>query len=189
MSGPIELIGIDKAAPQRAPTAAAPCRVQGSRPIAKFLTTYQLLAGLVVAWFWVRSGLAHITNPYYYLSSIYSYEIVGPTLGVIAAIGLPPLQLVLAAGLVLRRFVGGALFLSSMLLSVFAAAQLSALMRGLAIGCGCFGAAERRPVGGGSLAATSLLLACAISGFVCWYAGQGPRVVRSDPAPGRINDM
>jgi len=139
------------------------------------------LAGIALALFWLRCGLAHITNSYYFLSSIYSYEIVGPVLGVIAAMGLPALQLILAAGLVTRRFVGGALFLSAALLTVFAAAQVSALVRGLEIGCGCFGAAERQPIGGESLATTSLLLICALSGLVCWFVGQGRGIVISEP--------
>ncbi len=93
----------------------------------RLVVGYQLWAGIVVALFWLRSGLAHITNPYYFLSSIYSYEILGPVPGVVAAMGLPALQLILAAGLVTRRFVGGALFLSALLLGVFVAAQVSAL--------------------------------------------------------------
>ena len=68
---------------------------------------YRFLAGMILALFWLRSGLAHITNSYYFLSSIYSYEILGPPMGVAAAMGFPALQLILAAGLVIRRFVGG----------------------------------------------------------------------------------
>lgn len=180
MGRPIEAIENDAAAPRSAGTTPVPCRVQRSGPVAKLLAGFQLLVGLIVAWFWVRSGMAHITNSYYFLSSIYSYEVVGPTLGVIAAMGLPALQLVLAAGLVIRRFVGGALFVSTILLTGFAAAQVSALMRGLAIACGCFGSGERRLIGGESLTTTSLLLACAASGFVCWFVGPVSRVARSD---------
>ncbi len=141
---------------------------------------YQFLAGIVLAWFWLRSGLPHITNAYYFLSSIYSYEIVGPTLGVAAAMGLPALQMVLAAGLVTRRFVGGALLLSSLWLTVFAAAQVSALVRGLEIGCGCFGAAERQLIGGRSLTTTSLLLIVALSGFICWFLVPRPPIARPE---------
>ncbi len=136
---------------------------------------YQVLAGIILAVFWLRSGLAHTTNPYYFLSSIYSYEVVGPVLGVAAATGFPALQLVLAAALVTRRFVGGALFLSSVLLTGFAAAQVSALTRGLEINCGCFGAAAQLRIGGESLATALSLLFFAVTAFVCWSIGQACR--------------
>lgn len=139
----------------------------------------QLLASLILAWFWLRGGLAHVTNSYYFLSSIYSYEIVGPRLGVAAAMALPSLQLTLAAGLVSRRFVGGSLLISALLLTVFASAQVSALARGLEIGCGCFGAAERQVVGGDGLARTSLLLACSLGALLCWLAGERHAFARS----------
>lgn len=136
---------------------------------------YQTLSGIVVALFWLRSGLAHITNPYYFLSSIYSYEIVGPAVGVVASVGLPALQLILAAALVSRRFVGGALLLSSVLLGSFTAAQATALGRGLEINCGCFGAATQQPIGGESLVTAGLLFVLAVSAFVCWSLGQDGR--------------
>ena len=79
---------------------------------ARLVGGYQIAAGLVLAVFWLRSGLAHMANPYYFLSSVYSYELVGPALGQAAAMVLPVLQLVLAVCLVTRQIVGGALFSS-----------------------------------------------------------------------------
>ncbi|MFI5456153.1 MAG: MauE/DoxX family redox-associated membrane protein [Isosphaerales bacterium] len=182
MSEPIGSNIDDAVAPSQHLSVAVPFSIPRDGLVPRLMGGYQLLAGIVLAWFWLRSGLPHITNSYYFLSSIYSYEIVGPTLGVAAAMGFPALQLVLAAGLVTRRFVGGALLLSSLLLTVFAAAQVSALVRGLEIGCGCFGAVERQPIGGGSLVTTSLLLICALSAFICWFVGQSPRIVKSNGA-------
>jgi Methylamine utilisation protein MauE len=149
-------------------------RVRGDGLRLRLMAGYEFLAGIVIAVFWLRSGLAHVTNSYYFLSSVYSYEIVGPALGIAVAVGLPALQLVLAGALLARRFLGGALLLSAGLLIVFAAVQVSALVRGLKIGCGCFGPTER-PIGGESLATTSLLLVCAVSAFLCWLVDRNPR--------------
>ena len=132
---------------------------------------YQFLCGMVLAWFWFRSGLAHITNSYFFLSSVYSYEIVGPSFGLFAAIILPSLQLTLAVSLIIRRFVGGALLLSSVLLTIFALAQVWAFIGGMNIGCGCFGAADHNPIGSESLTMTSSLWACAVSAFLCSLIG------------------
>ncbi len=161
-------------------TPARAFSIHGGRLGRRLAAGYQLLAGLILALFWLRSGLAHITNPYYFLSSVYKYEILGPALGMVAAMGLPALQLTLAAALVTRRFVGGALLLSVALLVVFAAAQASALARNLKIGCGCFGAAESRPLDAESLTIASLLLFCALSALVCWFIAQRRRIVGSE---------
>lgn len=152
-------------------------RIRGDVLLPRMRAGFELLAGIILALYWLRSGLAHITNSYYFLSSVYSYEIVGPDMGVAVAMGVPALQLILAAALVTRRSVGGALFLSAGLLAVFAAAQGSALVRGLQIGCGCFGPSQRQSIGGETLATTLLLLVCAVAAFVCWFIDRDPRVV------------
>ena len=170
------LVGVsDKAGWLRASSAAKRLRDRGQRLVLPMIEGFQLVAGFIVAWFWVRSASAHITNSHYFLSSIYSYEIVGPRLGITVAVVLPALQMVLAAALVTRRLVGGALFVSVLMLGVFAAAQLSAISRGLDIGCGCFGPAERQQIGGESVATTSLLFACAGAAFVLWVFAQRAR--------------
>ncbi len=164
----------ENAGAQRGSVISA-ARARRDAIVGRMMFEFELLAGIVLAFFWLRSGLAHITNSYYFLSSVYSYEIAGPILGVVVAMVVPSLQLILAAALVTRRFVGGALLLSSGLLAIFAAAQVSALARGLRIGCGCFGAAERQTIGGESLATTSLLLTCAVAALVCWLFDRNAR--------------
>ena len=165
MSTPSSPIINDGIVPVRCEQAEIALRRPWRRWLRGLMLAGELAAGIVLALFWLRSALAHVTNPYYFLSSVYSYEIVGPSLGVTAAMTLPALQLVLAASLLARRFVGGALLISSLLLCVFVAVQASALARGLNIACGCFGAAGRQPLGGESLATTSLLLVCALGAF------------------------
>ncbi len=180
MSTLIESANSHEGAPTYRGLVVPALRIGGDGLGSRLMAGFELLAGIVLAWFWLRSGMAHLTNSYYFLSSVYSYEIVGPALGVAVAMGFPSLQLILAAGLLTRRFVGGALFLSSILLAIFVAAQVSALVRGLEIGCGCFSATERQPIGGESLATTSLLLICALSAFICWFVGWVSRAARPE---------
>ncbi len=103
---------------------------RGDSPWWHLIFRYQLLAGIVLALFWLRSGLAHVTNSYYFLSSIYSYEIVAPTLGVVAAMGFPVVSIDPGRGPGDQVLRGGALFLSSALLAIFAGMQVSVLARG-----------------------------------------------------------
>lgn len=145
---------------------------------------YGLATAVVLAYYWLKSGLAHLSNPYSFLSSIYAYELVNPWLGWVAAMALPSLQLVLAPCLVLRRFVGGAMLVSAALLGVFTLAQASALARGLQIGCGCFGAAEHQAIDGRSLALASSLLFCSLTGYVCWLFTSSRDPAREDASPG-----
>ncbi len=88
------------------------------------------------------SGIPHLGNPYYFLSSVYAYDLIGPGLGQLVAMVLPILQLLLAACLITRFFRPGAHLIVLPMLLGFAILQTSAKLRGLDIGCGCFGPDE-----------------------------------------------
>lgn len=159
-------------------------RERRSSPVfQKLLQVYGLAVALVLAYYWLKSGLAHLANPNNFLSSIYAYELVNPWLGWVAAMALPSLQLVLASCLVFRRFVGGAMLVGAALLGVFTLAQASALARGLQIGCGCFGAAEHQAIDGRSLALASSLLFCSLTGCLCWLLAPSHDPSRADAVP------
>jgi hypothetical protein len=91
------------------------------------------------------SALRHMDNSYFFLSSIYSYQIFGPWTGVVIASIVPCLQLTLAI-LVLfdTRAERWAFGISVCLFALFVAIQVSALKRELPISCGCFGNEERQ---------------------------------------------
>lgn len=116
------------------------------------------VGGIALAIVWLRSSAAHLANPYYFLSSVYQYELVGVQAGRIVAMTLPFLQLVLAVCLIGRVFAGGALLVSSLLLATFAGVQASAIVRDLGISCGCFGASSSSATIGTSSISTVLLL-------------------------------
>lgn len=132
----------------------------------RLILAYHYLACLIIAYFLMRSSVSHTVNPYFLLSSIYSYKISGPRSGELVAMFLPALQIVLACCLVARCAVEVALGWCGVLLASFAIVQVSALARGLNIGCGCFGAAESQQVGASSLLTVAILLTLAITARV-----------------------
>lgn len=90
------------------------------------------------------SGVSHFNNPYFFLGSVYAYEIFGPGLGQLVAVVLPVLQLLLAVCLITRFLRPGAHSIVLPMLLAFALLQTSAKVRGLDISCGCFGPGEER---------------------------------------------
>ena len=100
-----------------------------------FILLVQLGLGAIFIW----SSLPKILQPYNFLSSIYSYELVGPKLGILIAMVLPCLELLVGICLVGQIFNGGALLASAAMAAMFTFVLSSALYRGLDISCGCFG--------------------------------------------------
>jgi len=122
---------------------------------------------LSLAALFLRSGTGHLSNSYYFLSAVHRYELLGPASAQIVAAVIPFAELTVSVCLLSRVFVSGALLVSSALLSIFAFAQISALVRGLSISCGCFGAADDAAVGVASIAMVAGLLLAAIGAFAC----------------------
>lgn len=85
------------------------------------------------------SALRHLTNPYYFLGSVYSYELVGPKTGKAIAVVAPFLMLTLAVCLVGDLWKDAALLVALSVLGTFAVAQAIAWTRGRPIESGCFG--------------------------------------------------
>lgn len=125
-------------------------------------------AEYVVAWIvaivWLQSSAAHIANPYFFLSTVYQYELLGETPGWVVATFIPAVQITLGVCLIGRMFVDGAWSISILLLVVFSFVQLSALSRDLGIACGCFGNASSQPIGLKSIGTVlSLLLLASVA--------------------------
>jgi putative oxidoreductase len=94
--------------------------------------------GGFLAW----SGLGKLHASYDFLSAIYSYELVGPKLGLAAALLVPPLELAAGSCLLAGIFVEGAFLLSVLLSCGFVVFQGWGLKQGLLIDCACFGASQ-----------------------------------------------
>lgn len=100
----------------------------------------RLSLGLVL----VYSGLQKLRLPYDFLSTVYAYEMVGPTAGLLVAAGMPWIEIVVGLALLGGIALAGAFGASVLLFSVFAVVQVHALSHELEVDCGCFG------VGGGT---------------------------------------
>ena len=111
----------------------------------------RLLVGGIFVW----SGSAHLANPYYFLSTVYQYELTSAPVGMLIASYLPFLELLLAVCLLSGICRRPTWILTTLLLITFASVQGSALSRGLLISCGCFGPEINRPVDVTSLSFTS----------------------------------
>ena len=119
----------------------------------KTITRQRLRSGFTIA---VRLGLGclflygslpKIRQPYDFLSSVYNYELVGPKLGMLAAMVLPWAELLVGICLIGGIFVSGALLVSIAMGAMFSFVIASALYRGLNISCGCFSASSTEQIG------------------------------------------
>jgi len=120
----------------------------------KFLSWLLYILCVLLGFVFISSGFDKIRFPYQFLSSIYDYELTGPKLGEFAAMIIPWMELVSGICLVSKLFIGGALFISSILFVIFVFVKASALYRGLDISCGCFSLAE---ITSSSISYTSLI--------------------------------
>jgi len=132
----------------------------------RVLKEYDWLCRLTVGGIFVWSGSAHLANPYYFLSTIYQYELTRATVGALIGSYLPFLELVLAVCLLGGICSRPAWIVTSLLLLSFVAVQSSALVRGLSISCGCFGPEINRPVDLTSVSFTAALAVLAISSAI-----------------------
>jgi len=138
-----------------------------NRPITKrLLYAFSLIVRLALGCMFLYSSLPKIRQPYDFLSDVYSYELVGPQLGMLTAMVLPWLELLAGICLVGGIFVGGALLASIAMAAMFAFVLASALYRGLEISCGCFGA------GAEMISYSTVIRACVILIFsIAAYIG------------------
>lgn len=135
----------------------------------RLLTIIERLLALGLVVLLLRSAFSHLANPYYFLSSIHAYQLIGKTLGEYLAMVVPFFQIILALLLVIRWSPGLIYIMTAFLFAVFIAAQASVLTRGLEISCGCFGAADSVHVGAGTLSvAIGGCIVCIAGGLIVW---------------------
>lgn len=120
-------------------------------------------AMIVAVVLWVAS-ISHIANPYYFFEKIVAYDLAMSTFTMKAAsVVLPVFELGIASSLVTCTHRRPIFIMALGLFAVFTVIQGQALVRGLVIDCGCFGALAKREVGTVSLSIATVLLA--ISGI------------------------
>jgi hypothetical protein len=115
-----------------------------------FLSGFGIVVRLVLGGMFLISALPKLRQPYDFLGEVYAYEIVGPKLGMLAAMVLPWAELLVGICLLGSIFVGGALLVSAGMGAMFTVVLAWAIYHGLDITCGCFGTGSSR-VGYGTL--------------------------------------
>ena len=121
---------------------------------------YLLLLGLGVTL--ITASLPKIMQPYAFLSSVYSYEIVGEYQGLGVSILLPWLELIVGLCLVTKTCLPASLLLATLLGAIFVFVQASALYRGLSISCGCFALTDASMIGYSTVIRSGVFLLCCL---------------------------
>lgn len=87
----------------------------------------------------LATGMIHATQPYFFVNSIGAYKITPPAISGLMGIWLPYLQIVIAICMIFRLAEKVALCFAAGIFATFAVAQMTILVRGMEIDCGCFG--------------------------------------------------
>lgn len=122
----------------------------------------RLIVGLVLAF----SGFAHLQNPFLFLDSLLAYDIIDGKLAWSTAVLLPFLEIGLAVLWFSNLRVKSAALPTIVMFGAFLLAQLSVIIRGITIDCGCFGGVIKREVGFGSVFFLVLLVLATL--FACY---------------------
>lgn len=133
-----------------------------TQAIMKYWPVFDFAVAWILAVTFLLAGVPHWRNSYYFLGSVYAYQLTDAGTGQIVAMSLPLIQLGLASCLLTRLFYDAAHLSSLFLLCTFAVVQTATFLRGLDISCGCFGPGSTESIGWTSLSIVYglLLLSC-----------------------------
>jgi putative oxidoreductase len=107
------------------------------------VATIAVLIGFVL----IYSASVHLSNPYAFLSNVYSYHVVSERIGVAVGVFLPCLQITVGLALLFYpRLRPSSFAIATLLFLVFAGLQIQANVRGLNISCGCFSNSKDDPI-------------------------------------------
>ncbi|HMO84571.1 MAG TPA: MauE/DoxX family redox-associated membrane protein [Lacipirellulaceae bacterium] len=108
------------------------------------------------------SGIVHAAQPYYFVHAISGYQLLPAQVAGLLGLWLPYLQIVLALCIGLGIAERVALATAALMFVAFALAQLSVLLRGMEIDCGCFGFVSVQVSPASVGLSLSLAAACAV---------------------------
>lgn len=126
-----------------------------------FVFIIRILLGVI----FILSSIPKIKQPYDFLASVYNYEIVGPKLGMFAAMAMPWLELFVGICLIGGIFISGAFLVAMAMGAMFVYVIISALYQGLEISCGCFGANSTDIINYTTLIRAGIVLLLALVGY------------------------
>lgn len=103
----------------------------------KWSWLYQVVRVALGALF-IYAAVGKILQPTEFAREVDNYRLLPYGAVVLTAVVLPWLELLCGVGLIVRRWARGSALLVVIMLGVFTATLVSALVRGLDISCGCF---------------------------------------------------
>jgi uncharacterized membrane protein YphA (DoxX/SURF4 family) len=119
-------------------------------------------ARLALAAVYLVAAVPKLADPATFARDIDNYHALPVDWAGVAAVVLPPLELVVAAALLLGVHARGAALVSAGMLTAFAAAMGQAIARGIDLDCGCFGSALAMHVSGWSILRNVVLAALSL---------------------------
>ena len=128
--------------------------------------------GLGIMFLW--SAMPKLAQPYLFLVNVYGYEMVGPKVGILAAMIIPFLEFFVGVCLLGSVFVSGSLLISLGLMAFFTYAHAFVLYHGLSVDCGCFSASSESLISYESLIRNLVILLFCLLAFMYYllYTGQ-----------------
>ena len=134
---------------------------------------------------WIVSGLLHLQNIPAHFVAIANYRILPIEGSQILAFVLPGLHVIVGVALLLNEFRLPCFIVSAGLAGIYLVAQLSVLLRGLRIDCGCFGTIGESTIGFSTVLRTSFLLSICV--WLAWFEAGANGIRRSFFAPRSIS--
>lgn len=98
-----------------------------------------ILARLVVGGVWIVAGVLKLPDPAASVRAVRAYDILPESLVPLVGHGLPILEIVVGACLVLGVLLRASAVVSTVMLALFIVGIASVWARGIQIECGCFG--------------------------------------------------
>lgn len=109
-------------------------------------------ARVVAGGIWLAAGIAKAVDFTAFETQVRAYDVLPGQLVAWVAYGLPLLEIVLGAYMVVGLLVRPAAVLSCALMAVLVAVEVQAWARGLVLDCGCFGTLVQQRVGPAAVA-------------------------------------
>jgi uncharacterized membrane protein YphA (DoxX/SURF4 family) len=97
-----------------------------------------LILRLALGVVFLVSGPSKLVYPDLFAANVLEYKLLGPTLSIVLATVLPPVEIVLGICLIARIAVSGAFFVATGLMIMFTFAQSWVLAHGGIVSCSCF---------------------------------------------------
>lgn len=128
---------------------------------------------VIIGGLFVWSGISKMQSPFDFLSSVYDYELLSPTGGLLVATILPTMEIVIGILLLAEISLCPAFLISVFLSFIFVLVQISVIQREMDISCGCFDSdniySTSNFITYATVIRTSVLLVASISGLALSY--------------------